>query len=253
MNGRLDGQAALVTGAANGIGRAIALRLAADGARVLLADIDGDAAVAAAAEIADAGGTAAAFRMDVTQRVQVEAAVADAVGRWGRLDITISNAGIMDRMPLLEMTDEFWHRVLGINLHGAFMIGQTAARRMVADGTPGRIVFIASNSGIFGGRGRAAYGASKAGLINLTQSMAVELAEHGIRVNAVAPGPTKTRAVQGDEPGPAVMMRMPLKRFGTPEEIAAVVAFLASEESGFVTGHTYAADGGYTVSGMMEG
>lgn len=249
----LAGQAALVTGAANGIGRAIATRLAADGAHVLLADIDAAAASAAAAEIVAAGGSAAGFAMDVTKREQVEAAVGEVANRWGRLDILVSNAGIMDRMPLLEMTDEFWQRVLGINLHGAFMVGQTAARRMVADGTGGRIVFIASNSGIFGGRGRAAYGASKAGLINLTQSMAVELADHGIRVNAVAPGPTKTRAVQGDEPGPAVMMRMPLKRFGKPEEIAAVVAFLASEDSSFVTGHTYAADGGYTVSGMMEG
>lgn len=250
---RLDGQVALVSGAANGIGRAIATRLATEGARVLMADIDADAVRDAATAIGEAGGTAVGFPMDVTERDQVETAVRQAVTLWGRLDITVSNAGIMDRMPLLEMTDEFWHRVLNLNLHGAFMLGQASARQMVADGTHGRIVYIASNSGIFGGRGRAAYGASKAGLINLTQSMAVELAEHGIRVNAVAPGPTKTRAVQGDEPGPAVMMRMPLKRFGAPEEIAAVVAFLASEESSFVTGHTYAADGGYTVSGMMEG
>ena len=251
--GRLEEQTAMVTGAANGIGRAIAARLAADGAHVLLADIDGAAAAKAAAEIVAAGGNAKAVTADVTQRAQVEAAVGEAMAHWGRLDVVVSNAGIMDRMPLLEMTDEFWHRVLGINLHGAFVVGQTAARQMVADGTAGRIVFVASNSGIFGGRGRAAYGASKAGLINLTQSMAVELAEHGIRVNAVAPGPTKTRAVQGDEPGPAVLMRMPLKRFGRPEEIAAVAAFLASKDSSFVTGHTYSADGGYTVSGMMEG
>ena len=251
--GRLEEQTAMVTGAANGIGRAIAERLAADGAHVLLADIDGAAAAKAAAEIVAAGGNAKAVTADVTQRAQVEAAVGEAMAHWGRLDVVVSNAGIMDRMPLLEMTDEFWHRVLGINLHGAFVVGQTAARQMVADGTAGRIVFVASNSGIFGGRGRAAYGASKAGLINLTQSMAVELAEHGIRVNAVAPGPTKTRAVQGDEPGPAVLMRMPLKRFGRPEEIAAVAAFLASKDSSFVTGHTYSADGGYTVSGMMEG
>lgn len=248
----LNGQTALVTGAAHGIGHAIAARLAADGAHVLLADRD-KSVTSVAAEIASRGGTAAAIITDVTRREDIEAAVADAIRRWGRLDIAVSNAGIMDRMPFLEMTDEFWHRVLGLNLHGAFMVGQTAARQMVADGTPGRIVFIASNSGIFGGRGRAAYGASKAGLINLTQSMAIELAEHGIRVNAVAPGPTKTRAVQGDAPGPAVLTRMPMKRFGKPEEIAAVVAFLASEESSFVTGHTYSADGGYTVSGMTEG
>jgi NAD(P)-dependent dehydrogenase (short-subunit alcohol dehydrogenase family) len=133
------------------------------------------------------------------------------------------------------------------------MCGQEAARQMVAQGGGGRIVYVASNSGVFGGRGRAAYGASKAGLINLTQSMAVELAEHDIRVNAVAPGPTKTRAVQGDIPPPSVMARMPMARFGRPEEIAAVAAFLAAEESSFVTGHVYAADGGYTIAGMMEG
>ena len=250
---RFEGQVALVTGAANGIGRAIASRLADEGASVLLADIDGEAAEAAASEIAAAGGAAAAAAMDVRQRPQIEAAVAKAVAQWGRLDIAISNAGIMDRMPLMEMTDEFWNKVLGINLYGAFAVGQTAARQMLALNAAGRTVFVASNSGIFGGRGRAAYGSSKAGLINLTQSMAIELAEYGIRVNAVAPGPTKTRAVQGEEPGPAVMMRMPMRRFGRPEEIAAVAAFLASKESSFVTGHTYAADGGYTVSGMMEG
>jgi len=133
------------------------------------------------------------------------------------------------------------------------MVGQEAARQMATREEGGRIVFVASNSGIFGGRGRAAYGASKAGLINLTQSMAIELVEHNIRVNAVAPGPTKTSDAQGEVPPPSVMARMPMARFGRPEEIAAVAAFLAAEESSFVTGHVYGADGGYTVSGMMEG
>ena len=131
--------------------------------------------------------------------------------------------------------------------------GQIAARQMIAQGTGGRIVNVASNSGIFGGRGRAAYGASKAGLINLTQSMAIELAEHGINVNAVAPGPTRTGPHIPEEPWPSVKQRMPLGRFGEPSEIAAVAAFLASDESSFVTGHVYGADGGYTTSGIMEG
>nr|MCH9670279.1 SDR family oxidoreductase [Gammaproteobacteria bacterium] len=173
--------------------------------------------------------------------------------RWGRLDIQISNAGITDREPFLEMSDDLWERVLSTNLYGAFYCGQYAARQMVEQGEGGRIVHVASNSGVFGGRGRAAYGASKAGIINLTQTMAIELAEHNILVNAVAPGATKTRVTTTETPPPTVMARMPLKRFGLPEEIAAVAAFLASEECSFTTGHVFGADGGYTVAGVMEG
>ncbi len=254
MSKRLDGQSALVTGAGRGIGRAIATRLAAEGAHVLAGDIDEGAAGETVAAIRDAGGAAVAWPVDVTKRASIAAMVAQAVSLRGRLDVAVSNAGIMDRMPFLEMTDDFWNKVLGLNLSGAFMCGQEAARQMVAqDGGGGRIVFVASNSGLFGGRGRAAYGASKAGLMNLTQSMAIELAEHDIRVNAVGPGPTKTSAAQGEIPPPSVMARMPMARFGQPEEVAAVAAFLAAEESSFVTGHTYFADGGYTVAGMMEG
>jgi 3-oxoacyl-[acyl-carrier protein] reductase len=250
MSKRLEGQSALVTGAGAGIGRAIAVRLASEGARVLVADIDEDTARETVRLI---GEGASAQHVDVTQRSSVAAMVAEAVARHGRLDVAVSNAGIMDRMPFLEMTDEFWNRVIGLNLTGAFMCGQEAARQMVAQGGGGRIVFVASNSGLFGGRGRAAYGASKAGLMNLTQSMAIELVEHDIRVNAVGPGPTKTSEKQGEVPPPSVMARMPMARFGRPEEVAAVAAFLAAEESSFVTGHTYFADGGYTVAGMMEG
>ena len=253
MSGRLEGQSALVTGSGRGIGRAIAQRLAAEGAHVLVADIDLQAVEDTSRKITETGAAATACQVDVTQRVSVAAMVAEAVSRRGQLDVAVSNAGIMDRAPFLEMTDEFWNHVLGLNLSGAFMCGQEAARQMVAQGGGGRIVYVASNSGIFGGRGRAAYGASKAGLINLTQSMAIELAEHDIRVNAVAPGPTKTSDAQGDIPPPSVMARMPMGRFGRPEEIAAVAAFLAAEESSFVTGHVYGADGGYTVAGMMEG
>jgi len=251
------GRTAIVTGAARGIGRAVAQRLWQDGAHVVLADID-----AAEAEL-----TARAFdpdrvrttvvETDVAQQAAVQRMVERAVAASGRVDILVANAGIMDRMPFLEMTPEFWDRVTGINLRGAFLCGQAVARRMVEQGQGGRrggrIVNVASNSGIFGGRGRAAYGASKAGLINLTQTMAIELAEHSINVNAVAPGPTKTGPHMPDEPWPSVRDRMPLGRFGTPDEIANVAAFLASDEASFVTGHTWAADGGYTVAGIMEG
>ncbi|MGI9424296.1 MAG: SDR family NAD(P)-dependent oxidoreductase, partial [Hyphomicrobiaceae bacterium] len=115
------------------------------------------------------------------------------------------------------------------------------------------IVHVASNSGVFGGRGRAAYGASKAGIINLTQTMAIELAEHDILVNAVAPGATKTRNTSGDKPPATVLARSPIQRYGSPDEIASVAAFLASDECSFTTGHVYCADGGFTVAGVMEG
>ena len=159
----------------------------------------------------------------------------------------------MDREPFLEFSDELWHRVIDTNLYGAFVCGQLAARQMAAQGDGGRIVNVASNSGIFGGRGRAAYGASKAGIINLTQSMAIELAEHDILVNSVAPGPTLTNPERQGDLMQSAQERMPLKRYGSPYEIAEVAAFLASDACSFTTGHVFAADGGFTVAGIMEG
>jgi 3-oxoacyl-[acyl-carrier protein] reductase len=253
MERRLEGQAAIVTGAGHGIGAAVADRLAKEGAAVLAADISAERAEATAAGLRAGGARAIGQAVDVRDRASVEATVGRAAAELGRLDVLVNVAGIMDRAPLLEMTDELWHRVIDTNLYGTFVFAQAAARQMIAEGRAGRIVNVASNSGLFGGRGRAAYGASKAGVINLTQTLAIELAEHGILVNAVAPGPTKTRAEQPAVPWPSVSSRMPLKRWGRPEEIAAVVAFLASGEASFTTGHTYASDGGFTISGIMEG
>jgi NAD(P)-dependent dehydrogenase (short-subunit alcohol dehydrogenase family) len=250
---RFEGKTALVTGAGHGIGQAIATRLASEGANVLVVDMRPAPAEQVVAALRKAGGMAEACVADISKRGDVQKAVDAAVGHWGKLDIVACSAGLMDREPFLEMTDELWRRVIDTNLYGGFLCGQIGARQMVKQGGGGRIVFVASNSGIFGGRGRAAYGASKAGIINLTQSMAIELAEHNIYVNAVAPGPTLTRPeVQGALMGSA-RTRMPLGRFGKPEEIATVAAFLASDECSFTTGHTYAADGGFTVAGLMEG
>ena len=253
MSQKLQGKTAIVTGGGHGIGGAIASRLAADGVQVLVVDIRRERAEAKAAEITGKGGKASGAAADVRVRTDVELAVGRAVGHYGRLDILVNAAGLMDRAPFLAMDDELWRRVLDTNLYGTFLFCQTAAKQMVAQKSGGAIVNIASGSGILGGQGRAAYGASKAGVINLTQTMAIELAVHDIRVNAVAPGPVKTRPEQGAHLGPNVASRMPMKRFGRPEEIAAMTAFLASDEASFTTGHTFAADGGFTIAGILDG
>lgn len=249
----MSGKVAMVTGAGKGIGRAVARRLAADNTHVGVCDLSLDAARQVVDEITAAGGSASPYQMDARQRLSVAGALSALVRDTGQLNVLVANAGVMDKAPFLEFTDALWQRVLDTNLYGVFVSGQLAARQMVTQGNGGRIVNMASNSGVFGGRGRAAYGASKAGIINLTQSMAIELAEHNILVNAVAPGPTLTNpGVQGDLMQSA-QQRMPLKRYGQPEEIAEVAAFLAGDQCTFTTGHVYAADGGFTAAGIMEG
>ncbi len=170
---RFDGKVAIVSGAANGIGRAIADRLAAEGAAIGLLDREGDAAAEFAGAIVQAGGRAVGLEGDVSRPETAAGAVSEVVSRWGKIDVIVCNAGVTDRAPFLEMTPEFFERVIGINLKGAFYCAQAAAKQMVAQGHGGRIVTVASNSGIYGGRGRAAYGASKAGMINLTQTNAI--------------------------------------------------------------------------------
>lgn len=253
MSNRFEHKRAIVTGAAQGIGKAAAARLGREGARVLIADQDKKMAYQTVDKLREDGVTCEAFIIDVSQAAQVTAMVKQAVDLWGGVDIQVSDAGIMDREPFLEMSENFWDKVLAVNLKGAFLCGQAAARQMVEQGGGGRIVNLASNSGIFGGRGRAAYGASKAGIINLTQTMAIELAEHNILVNAVAPGATRTRAVSGEIPAPSVFNRAPLQRFADPDEIAAMICFAASDDCSFTTGHVLPADGGFTIAGVMEG
>ncbi|MES2711430.1 MAG: glucose 1-dehydrogenase [Pseudomonadota bacterium] len=251
----IAGQAALVTGGGSGIGAGIAQRLARDGAAVLVADINAAAAEAIAAGIRAAGGQAHAFAMDVAEPNQAAAAVAEAQARFGRLRIAVCNAGITDRKPVLEMSLADFERVLRVNLIGCFVTAQAAARAMAGgaeDMRGGRIVTISSVSGQFGGTGRAAYGASKGGIETLTKVLAAELAEYGITVNGVAPGPTQiARTAHGPRQRAAFLGRMAVKRYGTPEDIAAAVAFLCGSDNGFVTGHILNVDGGFASSGVL--
>jgi 3-oxoacyl-[acyl-carrier protein] reductase len=251
--GLLDGKSALVTGAGHGLGRGIARVLAREGARVLVTDIDGEAAARVVREIEDGGGSAASRRVDVREPGEAAEAVAEAGELFGGLDIHVNNAGSTARRPFLEMPLDFFEGLIRLNLTGYFICGQAAARAMVSRGKGGRIINISSNSGVFGGIGRAAYSPSKAGIIALTQTMAAELAEHGILVNCVCPGPIRTGRTTTEAPTPAFTSRMSLKRFGEPEEVGEAVAFLASDRCSFTTGHTLGVDGGLTVTGVLEG
>jgi 3-oxoacyl-[acyl-carrier protein] reductase len=245
---RLKGEVALITGGARGIGKAIAARFAAEGAQVVLGDIDAEEAGRAAAEIAGTGGQARAAALDVTKPESIAAVVDGLIRDHGRLTILVNNAGIIDRAPFLTMTLEFWERALRVNLTGAMLCSQAAARAMQQAGT-GRIINIASISGQRGGSERSAYGASKAGLINLTAVMALELAPYNITVNAIAPGPTD---VGRAGTGRASLSRMAVKRSALPAEIAAAAVFLAERENGMVTGHVLNVDGGFNAVGIVH-
>jgi NAD(P)-dependent dehydrogenase (short-subunit alcohol dehydrogenase family) len=254
-NGRrkLAGKVALVTGAGRGIGRHIALRFAEDGARLVIADLDERNAGGVAAEIVGAGGEAISVGIDVTEPAMIDAAIAETLRSYGRLDVLVNNAGIGSCVPVLELSLEEWNRNLRVNLTGTFLCAQAAARVMVRQGG-GRIINIASISGQRGGIGRAAYGAAKAGVIQLTRVMAVELAASGVGVNAISPGPVDTAQSRGTHT-PATrrsyLDRIPLKRYGEASEIAAAAVFLASDESSFVAGHTLNVDGGFDAAGLI--
>jgi 3-oxoacyl-[acyl-carrier protein] reductase len=246
------GKVALVTGGGAGIGAATSWLQAERGAAVLVADLNDAAAADTVASILAAGGKAAAFRMDVTDEAQVSAAAAPAEQQFGPLGIAVCNAGITDRIPAMDMTRDAFERILRTNLTGCFLSAQAAARAMVAHGGGGRIITLGSVSGQFGGTGRAAYGASKGGIINLTRVLAMEWAAHGILVNCVAPGPTQiARAAHGPRQRNAFLSRMALKRYADATDIARGIAFLCSEDADFVTGHVLNVDGGFAAAGVL--
>jgi 3-oxoacyl-[acyl-carrier protein] reductase len=249
----LTGKRAFVTGAATGIGHAIAVRLAEAGVHVTLADRDAGRVAAAAAELTAAGSRADAVALDMTSFGAVEQAVADAARAMGGLDILVGNAGIALQKPVLDTTVEDLERVYAVNVFGLFAGLRAAARLMREAGRPGRIVNVASVASLRGSMGRAAYGSSKSAVVNLTQVAAVELAPHGITVNAVAPGPIDTELTRELHAGSReVWLRAtPQRRYGTPQEVAEAVAYLASDAAAYVTGQVLAVDGGFSAAGLL--
>jgi 3-oxoacyl-[acyl-carrier protein] reductase len=240
----LSGRIALVTGASRGIGKAIAAKLAAQGAHVIAA-ARGENAKPVADEIVAAGGKAEPVALDLTEPGACEAAVAGALGRHGRIDILVNNAGITKDQLLLRMKRDDWDSVLATNLTANFVLTQTVLKPMLKQ-RGGRIVSISSVVGQAGNAGQANYAASKAGIIGFSKAVALEVASRGITVNVVAPGlidTDMTRAITNSA-HEEWASRIPLKRLGSPEDIAAAVCFLASDEASYITGQVLAVNGG---------
>jgi NAD(P)-dependent dehydrogenase (short-subunit alcohol dehydrogenase family) len=239
----MPGATALVTGAARGIGLAIVQRLHKDGLRVALLDIDAAAVEAAARGL---GGGAVAITADVTRSAEVDAAVAGIVARWGRLDVLVANAGITGRsFPIWELGDDDWHRVMAVDLTSVFFCCRAAIKPMLVEGR-GRIVTIASIAGKEGNPTLVPYSAAKAGVIGLTKALAKEVATRGIAVNAVAPAVIGTELLAQMEQSTVDLLvsKIPMGRVGRPEEVAALVAWLVSDECSFSTGAVYDLSGG---------
>jgi len=239
-----EGRVALVTGASRGIGRATARVLAARGAHVMAA-ARGDHAHAAAEEIQAAGGKAEAVTLDVTDKTAIETVVGDVMGRLGRIDILVNNAGITRDQLLLRLKRDDWDAVIDTNLTAVAMLTQAVLKPMIRQRS-GRIINLTSVVGQAGNAGQANYAAAKAGLIGLTKAMALEVASRGITVNAVSPGLIDTDMTRALSQGAQETWadRVPLKRLGTPDDVAEAVAFLASDEASYITGQVLAVNGG---------
>lgn len=251
--GSLDGKAALITGASSGLGRHFAEVLARAGARVALAARRVNQLEGARAALAEAGAEAVTVALDVTDAASVRAAIAKAAERLGGLDVLVNNAGVTVNKPVLDHTEEDWDFVTGTNLKGAFLVANEAARLMRQSGKGGSIVNIASILGLRVAGNLAAYAASKAGLVQLTKAMALELARYSIRVNALCPGYIETdlnRDFFASEAGQTLIKRVPQRRLGQLKDLDGPLLLLCSDASAYMTGAVIAVDGGHLVNSL---
>lgn len=251
----LDGKTVLVTGAAGGIGRALCRRFGEEGARVIATDVNAEGLAAIHRELADAGHVVESLVLDITDYAAVAAAVETLIEGHGSIDALINNAGWDLPSPFLDTTPEFWTKVIAINLNGPLNLQHCVVRHMVKAGA-GKVVNIASDAGRVGSSGEAVYSACKGGLIAFTKTLAREVARKNVRVNCVCPGPTETpllRSLAGEgEYGQRLLQGLtnaiPVKRLGQPEDLAGMVAFLASDDANFITGQTISVSGGLTMN-----
>ena len=254
---RFENTGVLITGAGSGIGRAASLAFATEGAAIAAADLQLEHAQATARAVEDLGRTAVAIQVDVTQPDSVRAMVKQAVAGLGSLDVLINSAGVREIVPFLELPAEEWTKVIGTNLTGTFLCSQAFAQYLIAqgkeskEGKGGKIINLSSVAGLMGVPNRAAYVASKHGVVGLTKEMSMELADKNIQVNAIAPGVVETAMTAGYFDNPAIVASLkkahPAGRWAQPEEIARLMLFLASEDADFMTGATIPIDGGFVA------
>lgn len=252
MKHRKSSRVALVTGASYGIGAAIAVNLAQDGFDIVVTDMRAVDLSNTLVRIAEKGAHVVPVALDLRSQSSIEQAMTDAVAAFGHLDVLVNNAGVPSlKKPAMEVTRDEWDVVQEVNLTGTFFMTQQMGRHLIASGKPGAVISVASTHGVVGFAGASTYGIAKAGIIHMTKMLAIEWAKHGIRVNAIAPGTTETesRAPSLADPQRREMMlnRIPLRQFGSAEDMAAAVCYLASPQAAYITGQTLVLDGGLTA------